>query len=146
MRKQTGKPLLAFSQLYTGYSITLLRTVGLMTTFFCLIDIAGRQVPDTLNSPTLGPFFKGGVCATAAWWCVWPAEVAKSQIQAGVAGPQRIVPRLAHIVQQQGVVRGFSRGFLAGSIRSVLANGASFWAFTTCQRTRRKWFPDNKLE
>jgi solute carrier family 25 carnitine/acylcarnitine transporter 20/29 len=139
VRKQIGAPVYAFGrQLFTGYSVTLLRTCGLMTSFFCLIDVSSRQLPTLLNDPNVGPFFRGGVCATVAWWSVWPFEVAKSQIQAGTSGPSRILPRLLHIARTQGVA-GFSRGFLAGSIRSVLANGASFWAYTTCQRVRRRY-------
>lgn len=85
MRQTGGQPML--NQAFRGYSVTLARSCGLMTTFFILLDVAGRQIPDIAG----GAFFRGGVCATVSWWVVWPLEVSKSQIQSGLPGPNRII-------------------------------------------------------
>lgn len=50
--------------LYKGFGVTWMRTTGLMTTFFCLVDSMVRHAPDLTNAPGIGPFIKGGVCAT----------------------------------------------------------------------------------
>lgn len=73
MKQTGGKPTL--NNAFRGYSVTLARSCGLMTTFFILLDIAGRQVPDMAG----GAFFRGGVCATISWWTVWPLEVQNNQ-------------------------------------------------------------------
>lgn len=131
-RQTGGKPVLANA--FRGLSVTAARASGLMTTFFVLLDVAGRQTPDM----AAGAFFRGGVCATLAWWTVWPLEVAKSQIQAGLPGPQRLLPRLRFIVAEQGG-GALTRGLFIGSLRSVIANGASMYAFAFCQRARAQY-------
>jgi solute carrier family 25 carnitine/acylcarnitine transporter 20/29 len=50
--------------LYNGFGVTWMRTTGLMTTFFILVDSMVRHAPDLVNTPGIGPFIKGGVCAT----------------------------------------------------------------------------------
>ena len=82
VRRQTGGAV-RLTDAYRGFSVTLARSCGLMTTFFVLLDVASRHVPPDVAS---GAFFRGGVCATIGWWSVWPLEVAKSQIQSGLPG------------------------------------------------------------
>ena len=88
VRRQTGQtwrvgatveeslrnPLREIRSLYTGYSMTWARTVGLMTSFFCMVDHLERHHHDLVATPLLGPFIKGGVCASIGWVCVWPFE------------------------------------------------------------------------
>jgi solute carrier family 25 (mitochondrial carnitine/acylcarnitine transporter), member 20/29 len=141
-RRQTGG-VWHFSECYHGLSITTARNTLLLTNFFVLLDVSSRHVPHLLDGP-LAPFFKGGVCATLAWWTVWPLEVVKSQIQAASKiggggdahalnrGPLTIVARFRYILQTQGV-GAFRTGLLAGTLRSILANGASMLAFSQCR-------------
>jgi solute carrier family 25 carnitine/acylcarnitine transporter 20/29 len=88
VRKQTGQawmagkdakealahPLRELRNVYRGFTITWVRTVGLMTNFFIMVDYLERQQQALLQLPIIGPFIKGGVCATAAWVLVWPFE------------------------------------------------------------------------
>lgn len=88
VRRQTGQtwrvgatveesvrnPLRELRSLYTGYSMTWARTVGLMTSFFCMVDHLERHHHDLIATPLLGPFIKGGVCASIGWVFVWPFE------------------------------------------------------------------------
>jgi solute carrier family 25 carnitine/acylcarnitine transporter 20/29 len=88
VRKQTGQAWMASStageairapakelkNLYSGFGITWMRTLGLMTSFFVMTDSLERHRPDIVGIPMLGPFIKGGVCATLGWIVVWPFE------------------------------------------------------------------------
>jgi len=137
VRRQVGAKW-EMRSLYSGFTVTWMRTIGLMTTFFILVDTGVRYFPDIINQPFLGPFIKGGVCATVSWWIVWPFEVAKSQIQAGTPGPSKIWPRLFWIVKNGGV-SSLMRGIVPGSSRSLIANGASMIVFAQCQEQRRAY-------
>lgn len=104
-----------------------------------------------------GPFFSGGVAASTAWIVCWPLEIAKNQIAANNSGgPTSIHGRLMHIFKNHGL-KGFSRGFtknskiflqkrkklflgiVPGLLRSLVANGASFAVYSSCQERRKQW-------
>ena len=88
----------------------------------------------------LGPFVKGGVCASLAWMLVWPMEVAKSNRQAGLykgmdhASTGQV---LKHIVSERGI-SGLYSGIGPGLLRSLVANGSSMIVFTLCQELMRR--------
>lgn len=58
-----------------------MRTIGLMTTYFMLVDSGRRHFPEHFKKPFIGPFLTSGIAATLAWWIVWPLEYMKCQIQ-----------------------------------------------------------------
>ncbi|RYG52126.1 hypothetical protein EON67_01880, partial [archaeon] len=76
VRKQTGQtwmagasagdalahPVRELRNVYQGFGITWLRTMGLMTTFFTLVDSLERHYPEAISIPVIGPFMKGGMC------------------------------------------------------------------------------------
>ena len=64
-----------------GFGVTWVRTLGLMTTYFILVDSGRRHFPDQFSKPLLGPFLTSGLSATLAWWLVWPLEYMKAQVQ-----------------------------------------------------------------
>lgn len=134
VRRQLNQPW-HVNELMSGFTITWLRTLGLMCTFFVLVDSTERHIPWVLDQPLIGPFFKGGICATLAWWIIWPFESAKSQIQGNTEGPKSILPRLAWSIRHYGVASLF-RGIIPGSCRSLIANGASMAVFSACQDAR----------
>ncbi|XP_067938368.1 mitochondrial substrate carrier family protein S-like [Watersipora subatra] len=127
---------------YTGYGVTWIRTVGLMTSYFMMVDTIRRQFPDQFNRPLLGPFLTSGCAATFAWWIVWPFEVMKSQIQGGY-GDQKLslVQRLQFTIKERGGLLGLYRGIGPGTIRSFLANGTSMIVMVNAQKqiTKRGW-------
>ena len=94
-------PIQNIQHLYHGYSITLLRTMGLLGSFFVLIDYSVRYIPDIVNAPLIGPFFKGGICATAAWSFAFPFETAKSVIQGDTTRRYKNVPGSTWIVLKE---------------------------------------------
>ncbi len=66
-----------------GFGVTWVRTLGLMTTYFILVDSGRRHFPEVFARPAIGPFLTSGVAATLAWWIVWPFEYMKAQVQSG---------------------------------------------------------------
>mmetsp|Transcript_5004 Transcript_5004/g.10779 ORF Transcript_5004/g.10779 Transcript_5004/m.10779 type:complete len:306 (-) Transcript_5004:2125-3042(-) len=128
-------PLKEFSHIFTGFGITWMRTAGLMTSFFVMVDYGYRYVPDLFNAPLIGPFMKGGVCATMSWWLIWPFETMKSKVQAGDEGGSAWKRAIAQI-RQKGFLSLY-RGILPGSIRSFVANGTSMLVFTYCQKLQQ---------
>lgn len=120
---------------FGGFSITWLRCAGLMTTFFMMVDTGVRYAPDLMTAPLIGPFLKGGVCATVAWWLIWPWENLKNQVQAGADGVPKDagwVQRARFVLRERGGVVGLYRGIGPGSLRSVVANGAGMVIMTAC--------------
>lgn len=112
-----------------------------MGSFFIMADSLERHHPELIGMPLVGPFLKGGVCATLAWWLVWPFENLKNQVQAGtpgVAANAGWVERARHVLRTRGGVVGLYRGIGPGSARSLIANGTSMIVFTYCQQFARK--------
>ena len=155
VRRQTGQSFLLdtrdtsirsfvsvrqLAHLYTGFMPTFLRTCGLLSAFFSLVDYSVRYVPDVINAPLFGPFFKGGICATVAWGFAFPFETVKSRIQSADKDRYKGVGThkvLAEIVREGGV-KALYRGFSAGCARSILANGASMTVYMMMQDMLRK--------
>lgn len=141
VRRQVGLPWLppvgdaatVVRTCYTGFGITWARTVCALGGFFLLLDHADRHHPWLGALPGVGPFLKGSVCATAAWWVAWPFEVLKSKTQAhGEAGAHpSVLARGRALLAERGVV-GLYRGIGPGTARSIVANGAAFAAFSAC--------------
>ena len=126
------------------------RTWMLMGSFFVLVDYSVRKLPDIVNMPLIGPFFKGGICATISWLMVWPLEFVKSQVQANTAlvgnnAHQSLstVQRLRFAIREQGFFSLY-RGILPGCTRSLVANGMSMVVYTYCQALRHHLFEEQQ--
>jgi len=136
-------PIANIRHLYYGYSTTLIRTMGLLGGFFVSIDYAVRYIPDVVNAPLIGPFFKGGICSTFAWSLCFPFETAKSVIQSDTTGRYKnnsstnITWTVLKELYQQGGIKRWYRGFGPGAGRSFVANGASMVAYAWFQDTVR---------
>lgn len=147
VRRQTGQGWLPPSEpgagvakslrtLYTGLGVSWVRTVLSLGGFFVLVDHAERHHRELVNAPGVGPFIKGGVCATLAWWLAWPAETLKNRTQSGFsAAAAAATPSPLSLVAR---VRGVYRGIGPGTMRSVVANGAAVTVFTLCQERMRR--------
>jgi solute carrier family 25 carnitine/acylcarnitine transporter 20/29 len=157
VRRQTGQswrmassvagalasPLVELRSVYRGFGVSWARTVGLMTFFFVQVDYLERHHAELVATPLLGPFIKGGICATTAWVLVWPLEVLKNRRQAGTvvldggaAEGAGTLGRLRALLQAQGF-RGLFRGIGPGLTRSLVANGASMIVYSECSRLMR---------
>lgn len=139
IRRQTQQEW-KLGQVYKGFGVTWLRTVGLMCSYFIIIDHNRRRNPHLFNIPILGPFLVSGFAATFAWWVVWPFEYMKSQIQGGYGNKDlSLIQRMQLVVRERGGVFGLYRGIVPGTIRSFLANGTSMIVMTTAQRKVTEW-------
>lgn len=136
VRRQTGQTY-QIRGLYKGFSVTLIRTLGLMGTFFVLVDSFRRHVPHLFASPIAGPFLLSGTAATIAWWIVWPMENMKSQVQSNFGKEQSLASRLAYTARERGI-RGLYRGIGPGTLRSFLANGTSMVVMSNAQKLATK--------
>lgn len=137
VRRQTGQSW-RFKSLYTGFGVTWTRTMGLMTTYFILLDTQRRNAPDLFSSPIIGPFLASGISATLAWWIVWPLEYMKSQVQSQFGAKISTVQRLKAVARDVGFF-GLYRGLAPGSIRSFLANGCAMVVMATAQKKVTEW-------
>ena len=119
---------------YNGFGVTWCRTVGLMCTFFIIVDTLRRHYPDVFKRPVLGPFLISGFAATLGWWVVWPLEYMKSQVQGAYGKEQPVLQRMRVVVRERGGFFALYRGILPGTIRSFLANGTSMIVMSAAQR------------
>jgi len=146
MQKFSESPMSSVKHAYSGFTPTLLRSMGLLGSFFIMVDYSTRFIPHVINAPLFGPFFKGGICATAAWACCFPIETAKSVIQGDTTGKYRNIRFATWVVirqlyQDRGI-RGIYRGFLPGASRSFFANGASMLVYSWSQGALRRGSED----
>lgn len=133
IRRQTQQTW-ELRKVYTGFGITWVRTMGLMCSYFILVDTGRRNFPDHFKRPILGPFLISGCAATLGWWIVWPFEYMKSQVQSGYGGKQiPVYKRMAAIIREKGFFSLY-RGIMPGTIRSFLANGTSMVVMSFAQR------------
>jgi len=134
VRRQTGQSW-RLLEAFNGYKITLLRTMGLMNTYFVIVDYMRRNHKELFNRPLLGPFLVSGCAATFAWWVVWPLELAKSQVQGNyLSSKYTLRQRFALVMRDSGGFRGLYRGITPGTFRSLLSNGTSFVVMSYAQK------------
>ena len=124
---------------YKGFGVTWCRTVGLMTTYFIIIDSIRRNSPQLFSSPILGPFLASGLAATIGWWMIWPLEYMKSQVQGSYGKDLSVFQRMKVVMRERGGFFGLYRGIVPGTIRSFLANGTSMIVMATAQKKVTEW-------
>ena len=138
IRRQTQQNW-QFRHVYQGFGVTWFRTVGLMTTYFILVDSIRRHYPHLFATPFLGPFLTSGIAATLAWWIVWPLEYMKSQVQGSYGKDLPVLQRMKIVMKERGGFFGLYRGIVPGTIRSFIANGTSMIVMATAQRKVSEW-------
>ncbi|XP_068692049.1 mitochondrial substrate carrier family protein S-like isoform X2 [Montipora capricornis] len=126
-------------ELAKGFGVTWCRTMGLMCTYFILLDSGRRKFPELFRRPILGPFLASGIAATMAWWVVWPLENMKSQVQGNYGKDLPVVARMRLVIKTRGGLFGLYRGIVPGSIRSFMSNGTSMIAMSWAQRKVSQW-------
>lgn len=138
VRRQTEQSW-KLRQLYNGFGLTWTRTIGLMCTYFILVDTGRRHASDLFNRPVLGPFLTSGLAATIGWWVVWPFENMKSQVQ-GQYGQSNVsvLSRMSRTIKERGFFSLY-RGIGPGTIRSFLANGTSMIVMSFAHRKVSDW-------
>ncbi len=125
--------------IYTGFGVTCCRTIGLMCTYFVLVDSGRRHIPELFSIPLLGPFITGAMASTVSWWVVWPLEYMKSQVQGSYGRDQSVVGRMRSVVRERGGFLALYRGIGPGTIRSIIANGTSMVVMANAQKKASEW-------
>ncbi|KAJ3235598.1 hypothetical protein HDU81_000298 [Chytriomyces hyalinus] len=144
VKGQTGQTW-RVSELSKGFPLQLVRTSGVMVTYFCLIDSIRRHSPSMFDTLP-GQFIASSCSATIGFWMVWPFEVLKNQVQADMAITVRgvevakptLMQRARYLVGQHGV-QGLYRGIWPGTLRSMVSNGASMVVMLQAQRKITEW-------
>ena len=165
--RQTGQGW-QLKSVYTGFATQWVRTSGVMTTYFILVDSTRRHYPAAFSNP-LGQFLVSSCSATLGFWMVWPFEVLKNQVQAhtrvysipslraaGIntvaeltaTGAEARLPapiakptlldRTRYLLFTHGLT-GLYRGIGAGTARSMISNGVSMVVMLQAQRKITEW-------
>ncbi|XP_038048376.1 solute carrier family 25 member 48-like [Patiria miniata] len=138
IRRQTQQTW-QFRGLYKGFGVHWCRTMGLMCTYFILIDTQRRHFPQVFNSSVIGPFLVSGTAATLAWWIVWPLEYMKSQVQGNYGKDMPVLTRMRLVVKERGGFLALYRGIGPGTIRSFISNGTSMIVMANAQKKVSEW-------
>jgi solute carrier family 25 carnitine/acylcarnitine transporter 20/29 len=124
IRRQVVKSM-QYKEALSGLKVTLLGRVILLPVFFIYLEKARPLKWQVFGESAMGTFVQTGMCATAAWWTIWPLEYMKSQIQGGYGKKDlSLLQRLSWMVRERGFFALY-RGLGPGSIRSFTANGLS---------------------
>ena len=139
IRRQVVKNM-NYQEALSGLRITLLGRIILLPAFFIYLEKAKPCKEAVFGDGRLGTFVFTGICATAAWWTIWPLEYMKSQIQGGYGRHDlSFTQRLIGIFQEKGVI-GLYRGLGPGSIRSFIANGLSMTVMKESEKHLKNYF------
>ena len=139
IRRQVVKSM-EYREALSGLRVTVLGRVILLPVFFIYLEKARPYKEVLFGESPQGTFFFAGLCATAAWWTIWPLEYMKSQIQGGYGGQDLTLwQRLRGVVREKGVL-GLYRGLGPGSIRSFIANGLSMTVMKWTEGRLTKYF------
>eukprot|EP00560_Eucampia_antarctica_P007919 CAMPEP_0197825698 /NCGR_PEP_ID=MMETSP1437-20131217/2739_1 /TAXON_ID=49252 ORGANISM="Eucampia antarctica, Strain CCMP1452" /NCGR_SAMPLE_ID=MMETSP1437 /ASSEMBLY_ACC=CAM_ASM_001096 /LENGTH=252 /DNA_ID=CAMNT_0043425811 /DNA_START=115 /DNA_END=873 /DNA_ORIENTATION=- len=103
--------------LRTGAVATLARNGLLFSSFVVYMDLARKADVFFVDSH----FLMGGICASMAWFTVWPLDVVKSRIQSGQFDNRKMRHLLADIWHSGHLYRGI----VPGITRSFISNGSS---------------------
>lgn len=68
------------SEIYKGFEVNLVRNIGLLGSFICMLDVCRRKT--NYMETKVGQFFATGVMTSCAFVIIWPFEFLKNQIQA----------------------------------------------------------------
>lgn len=139
IRRQVVKSM-QYKEALSGLWVTMLGRAILLPVFFIYMEKAHPYKEMVFGKNALGTFFFTGLCATAAWWTVWPLEYMKSQIQGGYGGKDlTLVMRLRGVVREKGFF-GLYRGLGPGSVRSFFANGMSMTVMKWTEKRLTDYF------
>jgi solute carrier family 25 carnitine/acylcarnitine transporter 20/29 len=115
---------------YKGFSPLWIRSTGLMTSYFCLVDFFRRNT--NAYEHDYGLFFMNGLCAAMGFALFWPFEIAKNVIQSTHSNEStfRVIRRQIH---DFGIREGLYKGSLPGLSSVFIRNGASMIAMIHVQ-------------
>lgn len=133
VKRQTGQ-VWQLREVYQGFAMQYLRTVGLMTLIFCGVDSVSRWRGGEAAKTPSHRFLTWGGVSMLAFWAIWPLETLKNQVQAGTVVPGTASPSLRQRAAHLGGFLGLYRGILPGSISVFLRNGCAAVVMGEAQR------------
>ena len=122
-----------FAEVYKGIGVVLLRNIGLLGSFICMLDVCRRKT--NFMDAKVSQFFATGVMTSAAFWLIWPFEFLKNQIQAekGNEFGRTYREKTRNIIRTHGLL-GMYRGILPGTLSIFTRNGASMVVMQAAQK------------
>jgi len=126
--------------LYQGFRLLWMRTTGLMTCYFIMVDSFRRNT--NAYKTKYGLFIMNGICATLAFLIIWPLEIVKNQIQSQkseeFSRKYSISKMFMTNIRTNGVLQGFGRGSVPGLLSVFLRNGAAMIVMNKAQKLLTK--------
>lgn len=138
VKRQTGQTWL-LREVYQGFFVQLPRTAGMMTIIFCEVDSLRRWTQGECLKKPQYQFLTWGGCSMVAFWCIWPLETLKNQVQAGTVIDGVRNATLRQRIAHMGGFLGLYRGILPGSISVFLRNGTAAIVMSCAQRKITEW-------
>ena len=136
VKGQTGQNW-QLQDVYNGFKPTWFKAVGLMTTYFILVDFFRRNT-NTYKSK-YGLFFMNGLCASIGFIVIWPLEIVKNQVQMQSLKNYSIIKIIRQNIQEKGVYSAFFRGSLPGLSSVFIRNGAAMMTMLKTQSLLTKY-------
>jgi len=131
VKRQTGQTWY-LKNVYTGFKMQWVRTGGLMTIYFMMIDSIRRHT-DLMHSK-LGQFFASGFSSVVGFWIVWPFETIKNQLQAETKNVGNTFrERVSYLTKTHGAF-GLFRGIVPGTASIFLRNGVAMIVMQWAQK------------
>ena len=124
-----------FARIYQGFRALWLRTTGLMTTYFVMIDFFKRNTNAYKKQHFV--FLMNGFCATLAFLVIWPLEIAKNSIQSqkNNKGEKYSLNKIIRQrIKKYGFINGLFKGSVPGLASVFIRNGASMVVMQRAQK------------
>lgn len=137
VKRQTGQTW-HVAEAYQGFTMQLPRTVGMMTFIFCYVDSVRRWTDgEALKRPAY-QFLTWGSASMFGFWCIWPLETLKNQVQAGTQVEGMEKPTIRQRIAYLGGA-GLFRGIIPGSISVFMRNGTAAIVMAFANRKISEW-------
>jgi len=136
VKGQTGQKWKLFD-VYNGFKATWVKAVGLMTTYFVLVDFFRRNT-NTYNSKCK-IFVMSGLCSTIGFLVIWPIEIVKNHVQKNSLKKYSIYKIIIERIQQQGFQEAMLRGALPGLSSVFIRNGFAMMTMLKTQSLLTKY-------
>jgi len=120
VKGQTGQSWY-LNEVYSGFKATWLKAVGLMTSYFILVDTFKRNT--NAYNTKYGLFFMNGFCAVIAFIVIWPIEIVKNKVQMLSSKKYSIKLLIRENIQEKGIYNAMLRGSLPGLSSVFIRNG-----------------------
>ncbi len=131
---QTGRKW-RLNNIYQGFSALWIRSTGLMTIYFILVDTLRRNT--SLYKTNYGVFIMNGLCSSFSFALIWPIEIAKNIIQSQTNYSEIKRLKIFDIIKQRIKVNGLRKGLYMGCLPGLLSvfmrNGAAMMVMIKAQ-------------